>query len=419
MKFLRHMDGSVMRKLANLFLILFIASAVTGIFHVLLEHYEIYPLATRIHRTLWGACLITGFLVYIGLGFNRHLPKRVLIPLFLWLFWSLVSYWPLDYFTAGWGRLIAYVAQLLFGAMVLKINFLLNNKGLLLVPEQFNGPAFSFRNLAVFSFISLIVIPASLLLVLFSAVGGILEKSTGGFVQLRPDGLYMKEKVYHLEGKDIRLAGMIHLGQESYYADLFASIPVERTLILAEGVTDEAGLMRHEFSYGNIADNLGLSTQEQFHFAGRWISLSDLAQPYREQYDGPHVLAADIDLQQFDPRSIEVLNAIARHLLNAESLIKGYLEFNRWAEENVTVDTNRVLMYDLIDKRNQFVIDLLPQALERYDVVVIPWGALHMKGIEAAVRAADFYLHDTYLRRSISFFDLPYSRIMRQLRSAE
>ncbi len=408
-----------MRKLANLFLILFIASAVTGIFHILLQHYETFPVATRIHRTLWGASLISGFLVYLGLGFNCHLPKRVLIPLFLWLFWSLVSYWPLDYFTTDWGRLIAYVAQLIFGAVVLKFNFLLNNKGLLLVPEQFSGPAFSFRSLVIFSLISFIVIPASLLLILFSAVGGILEKSTGGFVQLRPDGLYMKEKVYHLDGKDIRLAGMIHLGQGSYYADLIASIPAERTLILAEGVTDETGLMRYEFSYGNIADNFGLSAQEQFHFAGRRISLSELTQPYRERYDGPHVLAADIDLQQFDPRSIEVLNAIARYLLNAESLVKGYLEFNRWAEENITVDTNRVLMYDLIDKRNQAVIELLPQALERYDVVIIPWGALHMKGIEAAVREKDFYLHDTYLRRSISFFDLPYSRILRQFRRAD
>ena len=408
-----------MRKLANLFLILFIASAVSGIFQVLAHHYEMFSFATQIHHTVRGACLITGFLVYIGFGFNRHLPKRVLIPLLLWLFWSLVAYWPLDPFSLVWGRLIAYIAQLIFGVMLLKVNSLLNNKGLLLVPEQFSGQSFRFATLVKFSLISLIVLPVSLLLVMFSVVSGVLDRSTSGFVQLRPDGLYMQEKVYHLDGKDIRLAGMIHLGHESYYSELITSIPAERTLILAEGVSDEAGLMRERFSYGNIAGNLGLSSQEQFHFAGRRISLADLSRPYRELYDGPHILDADIDLQQFDPRSVEVLNALARYFLNAESLWHGYLQFNRWAEENVTVDTNRVLMYDLIDKRNQAVIDLLPQALARYDVVVIPWGALHMKGIEAAVRAADFYLQDTYLRRSISFFELPYDRIMRQFRSSE
>jgi hypothetical protein len=74
-------------------------------------------------------------------------------------------------------------------------------------------------------------------------------------------------------------------------------------------------------------------------------------------------------------------------------------------------------MNDLIDKRNQAVTDLIPQALERYDAVVIPWGALHMKGIEAAVRTADFYLHDTYLRRSISFLELPFGRIFQQWRN--
>jgi hypothetical protein len=406
-----------MRKLANLFLVLFIVSALSGIFQVLAQHFGLFPYATRLHHILRGACLITGFLVYIGFGFNRHLPKRVLIPLLLWLFWSLVAYWPLDFFSLAWGRLIAYVAQLTFGVMLLRVNFLLNNRGLLLVPEQFTGPAFSFARLVKFSFISLIVLPVSLLLVVFSLLSGVLDRSTGGFVQLRPDGLYMQEKVYHLDGKDIRLAGMIHLGHGSYYSDLIASIPAERTLILAEGVSDDTGLMRERFSYGNIAGNLGLSSQEQFHFAGRRITLADLRQPYRERYDGPHILDADIDLRQFDPRSVEVLNALAKYFLNADSLLRGYLQFNRWAEENVTVETNRVLMYDLIDKRNQAVIHLLPQALERYDVVVIPWGALHMKGIERSVRAADFYLHNAYLRRSVRFFDLPFSRILQQLRS--
>lgn len=408
-----------MRKLANLFLILFISSAVSGIVHVLAQHYGLFPFSAQFHRILLGACLVTGFIVYIGFGFNRHLPKRVLIPLLLWLFWSLLAYWPLDSFSLEWGRLIAYVAQLIFGAMLLKVNSLLNNKGPLLVPAQFTGPAFSVATLVKFSLISLIVLPVSLLLVVFSLLSGVLDRSTGGFVQLRPDGLYMQEKVYHLDGKDIRLAGMIHLGHESYYSDLITSIPAERTLILAEGVSDEAGLMRERFSYGNIAGNLGLSSQEQFHFAGRRISLADLDQPYRERHDGPHILDADIDLQQFDPRSVEVLNALARYVLNAESLWRGYLQFNHWAEENITVDTNRVLMNDLIDKRNQAVIGLLPQALERYDVVVIPWGALHMKGIETAVRATDFYLHDAYLRRSISFFELPYKRIMNQFRRNE
>ncbi|MBW6508688.1 MAG: hypothetical protein K0A94_03985 [Desulfuromonadales bacterium] len=408
-----------MRKLANLFLILFVASAVSGIFYVLAQHYGLLPFTAQFHRILWGACLISGFLVYIGFGFNRHLPKRVLIPLLLWLFWSLVSYWPLDYFSLGWGQLAAYVAQLVFGVMVLKVNSLLNNKSLLLVPAQFSGPSFSVATLVKFSLISLIVLPITLLLVVFSLLSGVLDRSTGGFVQLRPDGIYMQEKVYHLDGKDIRLAGMIHLGHGSYYSDLIASIPTERTLILAEGVSDDTGLMRERFSYGNIAGNLGLSSQEQFHFAGRRIGLAELSQPYRERHDGPHILDADIDLQQFDPRSVEVLNALARYFLNAESLWQGYLQFNRWAEENITVDTNRVLMNDLIDKRNQAVVDLLPQALERYDVVVIPWGALHMKGIEVAVRAADFYLHDTYLRRSISFFDLPYNRIISHFRSNE
>ncbi len=42
-------------------------------------------------------------------------------------------------------------------------------------------------------------------------------------------------------------------------------------------------------------------------------------------------------------------------------------------------------------------------ALERYDTVVIPWGALHMKEIEEAVRLRGFRLRDERERVSIDF----------------
>lgn len=403
-----------MRKLANLFLILFVVSAVSGILGAIVPSVA---WVGALHRTLWLACLLTGILVYIGFGFNRHLPRSVLIPPLLWLVWSLVSWWPFALADSSWGLVAAYVAQLLLAMISLKINFILNGRDLLLVPEQFSDPGFSLRRLVVFALVSLLVVPATVLLVLFSAAGNLLVTSTGGFVTIRPDGLYMTEKLYQRANKQIRLAGMIHLGQDSYYNDLIASIPAERTVILAEGVSDETGLMQHDFGYGRVADLLGLSPQEHFPFAGRLISRQELDQPYRERFDGPHILPADIDLQQFDPRTVEVLNALARYVLNAESLLSGYLEFNRWVQEHMTVDINRVVMNDLIDKRNHELIGIVPQALNRYDTLVVPWGALHMKGIEAAVIEADFYLVESISRRSINFFDLPLIRVWKQLRA--
>lgn len=398
-----------MRRCANLFLLLFALSAVSGLLSQLLPDRAVIH---NLHQLLWISCLLTGCLVYIGLGVNRHLPVAVLVLPMLWLVWSLIFWWPLDLTAISWGGTATYVGQLLMAMIVLKMNLLANGRSLLLVPSQFSGSAFSLRRLLVFSCISLIVVPATLAVILFATASHLLQTSTAGFVQLRPDGLYMTEKIYHRDDKQIRLAGMIHLGQQSYYHDLIASIPAEKTLILAEGVSDEANLLQYAFNYHRVADLFGLSTQEKFPFAGRLISRDELDKPYREAFDGPHILPADIDLQQFDPRTVEVLNALARYVLNSDSLVSGYLEFNRWAEKNMTVDINRVVMNDLIAKRNRALLDLLPPALKHYERLVIPWGALHMKGIEEEVKQAGFYLVVSTSRRSIRFFDLDLSSLL-------
>jgi hypothetical protein len=49
------------------------------------------------------------------------------------------------------------------------------------------------------------------------------------------------------------------------------------------------------------------------------------------------------------------------------------------------------------------VIRHLGKALERYDTVVIPWGALHMKEIEAEVLKRGFVLQIEQERVSIDF----------------
>ena len=233
----------------------------------------------------------------------------------------------------------------------------------------------------------------------------------GGFVRLKPDGLYMVEKVYAQGPKTIRLAGMIHLGEEDYYRQLLSSISPRGTLVLAEGVSDEQQRLRERFSYGQLADLLGLSAQEEFPFPGRLIKAASLRQPSDRAPEQIDVLRADVDLQQFDARTVEVLNALGKYLLNAPSLIEGIEAFNRWAEQHVTPEVNQVVMHDLLDRRNAVLLDYLEPALNKYDTLVIPWGALHMPGIEAGVEARDFRLQQILERQSVDFFRLPWSRI--------
>jgi hypothetical protein len=206
---------------------------------------------------------------------------------------------------------------------------------------------------------------------------------------------------------------MIHLGEENFYSKLIDSIGGPRTLILAEGVSDENGLLQQRFSYGKIADILGLESQEKVPFPGRPIE--NLDEAASAQAEIPDILRADIDLSQFDHRTLEVLNALAKYVLDSDSLITGYAEFNHWAKEHVTDDINEVVMNDLVEKRNRSVLSYLPMALKKYDTVIIPWGALHMKGIEDQVKMRGFQLEKERNRRSIDLWKLPYRQLLKNL----
>ena len=405
-----------MRKLANLFLLLFVATATLGIADEILHLSLGLHLLTGLQQLFWLGSIAVGTIVYLGLGFNRHLPKTILIPLFIWLFWSLIDYWPVENIAGNYFKFCTSGGQLLLGLAMLRLNRQRNHKSLLLVRSQFSGAPFSGRNLLRFSLISLLVVPVALHLISYSLVGNLIKTNTAGFVQLKPNGLYMTERVYQQNEKQIRLVGMIHLGEEEFYDDLTASIPGHQTLILAEGVSDKGHLLTEQFSYGRIANLLGLTSQEKINFPGKLIEVADLDDKREENQEIPDILRADIDLQQFDSRTLEVLNAMAKYLLNGESLVSGYMAFNRWAEEHFSPDLNEIVMTDLISKRNRSVLGYLPKALNRYDTVIIPWGALHMQGIEKAVLATGFQLKKSQTRQSINFLSLPYQQLWKKIR---
>ena len=404
-----------MRRLANLFLLLFIATATFGIANEALRLFWGSQLLHGHQQTIGFTCVGVGIVVYLGLGFNKHLPKSVLIPLFIWLGWMLLDYWPLEDGIGDYFRLYASCWQLLLGIIILRLNRQLNNISIFFTSSQLTGSSFSGRNLFFFCLISIPVIPVGLLLISYSIVGQLIATTTANFVKLKPNGLYISERVYQQENKQIRLAGMIHLAEQSFYDDLTASIPNTKTIILAEGVSDNDNLLAEQFGYNKIAGLLGLTSQEQVHFQGRRIETINATAPISTGQNLPDILRADIDLSQFNPQTLDVLSALARHILNSDSLADGYSEFNRWAMEHTEPGLNDIVMNDLIHKRNQVVIGYLSPALNKYDTVVIPWGALHMKGIEKAVQEKDFILKRNRERLSINFLLLPYGDFWKKL----
>lgn len=407
-----------MKRIANLFLILFLVAAGLGICTELLNPYWPNNPIAGLRDLAELLSILLAMSVYFGLGFNRHLPKLIFVPLLTYLFWGLLDSWPLESLIGDKYQLVAACGQLLLGFLALKLIRHSNGKSLLLVSSQFAGPGFSGRNFFRFCLLSIPLLPMVLLLLSYSVAGSLIEEYTAGFVRLKPNGLYMIEKIYVQGDQQIRLVGMIHMGRQDYYQELSDSFNAGHTLLLAEGISDAQGLLTDKFSYGKLADLLGLTSQEQLRFPGRLIEAEQLGRPNATEAGTPDILRADIDLQEFDPRTIEVLNAIGTHLLNNSSLRGGYQDFSEWAAQHVTPEVNRIVMDDLLQKRNRSVLSYLSEGLQNYRTLVIPWGALHMPGIETAVKQRGFELQNSRERLSIDFLALPYEQLWENITGA-
>jgi len=277
--------------------------------------------------------------------------------------------------------------------------------------ELFTTPFFSLKNTLIFGGANLFIVPAVLVMFAGSVANAYMSEHTSGFMRLAPYGLMMTERVYRRDNRTIRLAAMIHVGNKDYYDKLVSSIAAGRVIVLAEGVSDDKNLMRNRIDYGKVAGFLGLTSQQEMRFKGRLIDQEELVAPRLNTLDAvdgklageADIFRADVDISSFRPPTITFLDAIGKHLRESPSFVQGVQALNTWAEKNVTPEMYAIIMDDILHRRNMVVIGYLEKALARYDTVVIPWGALHMKEIEAEILKQGFVLQEERERVSIDF----------------
>ncbi len=403
-----------MRRFANVYIVLFLIDAALSLTDELLQVASSpMPALTEIRFFVAYAVITLSMIFYACLGIDRRLPKRVFLPLTLFASWSALAMWPLSGFVAreAFG-LTASISQVVIGAIAIILLRSLGGRNLL-TEEQFQAPMFSLRNTLGFTAINLLLTPFILIYTGLAVTSYYLEEQTAGFLRLSPVGVHMTERSYHLAQKEIRLAGMMHIGKEEYYEDLAKSIPAEGTIILAEGVTDQDRLLESQFNYSKLAGLIGLTSQDKMRLNGNAVELDGLGvagQVIREP-GKPDIANADIDLNRFEPKTIEFLNALGRSLFGDKPLAEGLVDYNLWIEENMSEEGLAGVMADILDKRNDAVIAGMVQTLKRYDTVIIPWGAMHMPAIEAAVLEQGFAPGKAQERLSLDFRTIPYGEL--------
>ena len=405
-----------MRVFANLFLILFLADGGFSLVDELVTLLTPLMPFSALRNFLAGVVILMSVPVYLCLGIDRRLPKRVFVPLILFVLWSLISTWlvPALADLRVYGLLISAV-QVALGMLPLYY-FRKGGVPCLTMPEEmFAAPFFSLKNTLVFSSANLLVVPLVLLLFVLTLADAYMVEHTAGFMHLAPTGLKMTERIYkRADNRTIRLAAMIHVGNKGYYEELAQSVATGKIIVLAEGVTDDKHLLQNSIDYGKVAGFLGLTSQDKMLFRGRLIDEKELLTPGGLVTGNPageaDILRADVDVSGFRPATLSFLNAIGKHLQGTPSVVTGVLTLNRWAEKNITPEMYAIIMDDILHRRNLVLISHLEKALVRYDTVVIPWGALHMKEIEAEVLRRGFVLQEQRERFSIDFPKMLMSR---------
>lgn len=407
-----------MRIFANLFLVLFLADGTLSVLDELLSLLLGGTPLSGLRNLLANSVILLAIPLYLSLGIDKRLPKLVFLPLILFVLFCPLSIW-LFPSLAGiktYGLLMASIQVLLFLVPLVHIRKInsapitshpssITGIGRLLLPKGIFPPQFfSLRNTLIFGAANLFIAPLALLLLALIAANGFVSSKTAGFMRVGPDGVYMAERIYRLDRKTVRLVGMIHIGEKDYYDDLVGSVSSGRTVVLAEGVTDEGNLLENRLEYGKVAGYLGLTSQEGMRFNGRLIEPDEMGQlSTKAEAALPDIVVADVDISSFRPSTIRFLNELGKHLDRNPSMAEGLMAFNAWAEKNVTPEINETIMEDILHKRNKELIRHLEKAISRYDTVVIPWGALHMAEIEESVLKKGYVLQEERERLSIDF----------------
>ncbi len=300
---------------------------------------------------------------FFSLFFSRNVGWRIYLPLVLFMCWDLVGYWPV--FDLQPGNSLRDLTGSILGMFVgLDSVWQRRRKGgnfwglwddrVFAEREDFPWP-----RLLIFLPLSLGLLSVWFACAMAVALVQSFNRESAGHVRVGWDGVYMQQSIYAKDAQRVYLFAMIHIGDESFYQKVLEQIPAQNSLVLEEGVTDKKGLIKNGLDYSIVADKLKLEPQTR-----------TFSRQLMQQRKTVH---ADVDVSQFHPQTIELLNSFGL-------IFSGELPQDQW--EKVFGKTSmELLKNDLIGMRNDHLMDVFQVQKDHYSSLIIPWGGLHLKDV--------------------------------------
>jgi hypothetical protein len=348
------------------------------------------------------------------IGVTPKAPKRVLVPLILFAWWA----GPAMAFPFGlWKPAhLAFVLAWLQVLLALAVWYFapnLSGTRRTLSTAVTGAQAFSWKYV-------LVAAPVTALLFLLVAAGSValgfstqIEVLTGGYVRIRPDGIYLVERQFHLGDREVRLAGMMHVARREFYSGVLPPPdPAESSVVLVEGVTDRKRLLGgRTLDYGRLAKLLNVTSQSESVFSNRvsdemakqGSASGTVGQPIVAKEVGIYYKHADVDVESFHPQTVAFILAVIAIFQSND--LREIVE--RLADPSSPIadeEAQEQVMDDILFSRNQRLVAEIESSLKDYHRVVVPWGAMHLPEIESWLRDHDFVQSGEVHRKALGFW---------------
>jgi hypothetical protein len=368
---------------------------------------------TGVRMSLSVLAILASLAAALLVAFTPRAPKRVLVPLILFTWWGGVAQgFPLVFLKVP--QVMLWVSLLQVALAALLFIFFRSHESWLFVAKD--RSAFSWRHALLAVPLAAVLFVLCAVLAIFTGLAGELETVSGGYVRLRPDGIYLLERRFQAGDREVRLAGMMHIAEEEFYTDLLPDAdPAVPSVVLVEGVTDNQNLLGEQgLSYSRLASMLKISSQEDSVFMERVAAGLRRNREYSGSREkGPEPLFtevgamdfvhADVDVDTFHPKTIAFVVTVMG-LFQSENWASFLKKFRESSGPLNDEGAQEQVIQDILHSRNNHLVGEIQASLKDYRRVIIPWGALHLTGVESWLRAQHFVQSGEMERKALGFW---------------
>jgi hypothetical protein len=361
------------------------------------------------------AVLVASLPMAAIVGVTPRAPKRVLVPLILFTWWAgpamafPVALWNVSHLT-----FFLAIAQVLLAVAVWLAFRLQDGRHWTRQFAVREKRAFSWKYLLFAGPATALVFVVFALTSTALGVSAQIESLTGGYVRVHLDGIYLVERKFQSGDREVRLAGMIHVARREFYSSLLSGLdPAISSVVLVEGVTDRKHLLGGKtLSYDRLARLLNIAPQSDSAFSERVLAGLDRQESRRSggrrgsqeaEGEGLDFRHADVDVETFHPQTIAFILAVIGLFQSAD-----VREFVKILTDPLSPiaseDAQAQVMEDILFARNERLTSEIETSLKNYRSIIVPWGAMHLPGIETWLEKHNFVESGEVERKALGFW---------------